>query len=149
MAVALGGGLGGPLKEEDPPWAWLDPLWWLEDWLPPCCPTLPLSLELALSDLAWEETVSLSRVECCHCSWLFLRTAEEIVFVGVSPRLTRLSPWNHGFTREAGADRGTGAGRFGGGTVWAGSPWVFLPLPLLLFFLATFSAEETAQDGTL
>ena len=33
--------------------------------------------------------------------------------------------------------------------MWAGSPWVFLPLPLLLFFLATFCAEETAQDGTL
>ena len=32
--------------------------------------------------------------------------------------------------------------------MWAGSSWVFLPLPLLLFFLATFSAEETAQDGT-
>ena len=33
--------------------------------------------------------------------------------------------------------------------MWAGSPWVFLPLPLLLFFLATFCAEETAPDGTL
>ena len=64
--MALGGGLGGPLLEEVLLaflWPWSEPLWWLEDWLPPCCPTLSLSLELALSDLAWEETVSLSRVE--------------------------------------------------------------------------------------
>ena len=52
VAVALGGGLGGPLREGDPLRPWPDPLWWLEDWLPPCCPTPPLSLERAPEDLA-------------------------------------------------------------------------------------------------
>ena len=32
--------------------------------------------------------------------------------------------------------------------MWAGSPWVFLPLPLLLFFLLAPCTKETAQDGT-
>ena len=35
-----------------------------------------------------------------------------------------------------------------GGLVWAGSPWDFLPLPLLLSFFLAMSAKDTAQDGT-
>ena len=41
--MALGAGLRGPMEEED----FLGPcgvlLWWLEDWLPPECPTPPWS----------------------------------------------------------------------------------------------------------
>ena len=33
----------------------------------------------------------------------------------------------------------------GGRGLWGGSPWVFLPEPLLLFFFATLLAEEKAQ----
>ena len=34
-----------------------------------------------------------------------------------------------------------------GGVVFGGSPWVFLPLPLLLFYLAEPAAEETVFVG--
>ena len=33
-----------------------------EDWLPPWCPTPPLSLGLVPEDMAWEEGLSFSRV---------------------------------------------------------------------------------------
>ena len=52
VVVALGAGLGGPKPGEDLFWPWLVLLWWLEDWLPPECPTPPWSLGLVPLDLA-------------------------------------------------------------------------------------------------
>ena len=33
----------------------------------------------------------------------------------------------------------------GGGVIWGERPWIFLPLPLLLLFLAALVAEDMAQ----
>ena len=52
VAVAEGGGLGGPKLAEDPFWSWFVLLWWPEDWLPPECHTPPQSLGLVPLDLA-------------------------------------------------------------------------------------------------
>ena len=48
---------------------------------------------------------------------------------------------------EAGKEVLAGWGSMGGDVVCGGSPWVFLPLPLLLFFLGAPAAEDTALDG--
>ena len=47
----------------------------------------------------------------------------------------------------AGKEVLAGLGLKGGGVVCGGSPWVFLPLPLLLFFLAEPAAQETSFIG--
>ena len=65
VAVVLGGGLGGT-KHKGEPWPWLVPLWWLEDWELPWCPTPPWSLGLAPLDSAWTE-VELPPWAVCWC----------------------------------------------------------------------------------
>ena len=52
MVVALGAGLEGPLREEVLVGPCKDLLWWLEDWLPPECPTPPWSRGLMPQDWA-------------------------------------------------------------------------------------------------
>ena len=39
VVVKLGASLGGPMEEEDLVGPCVVLLWWLEDWLPPECPT--------------------------------------------------------------------------------------------------------------
>ena len=50
----------------------------------------------------------------------------------------------------AGCTAGTGdevaeGAETGGGATWGYRPWIFLPLPLLLLFLAVLAAEDMAQ----
>ena len=53
-----------------------------------------------------------------------------------------------GYTAGTDSEVSEGA-EAGGGATWGERPWIFLPLPLLLLFLAVLLAEDMAQEMAL
>ena len=118
----------------------------LEDWLPPWCPTPPLSLGLVPENLAWEEGLSFSRVKTVTLLQPVRRSGRRLcywsLFCFPHPGEQKLSPADPKQELVA-----------GGGLGWGGSPWIFLPSPQLpLIFKATWaslSLGETAGTGLI
>ena len=144
--AANGAGLGRPELVENS-WPWCVPPWQLEDWLLPEHPIPPWSRVLLPLDLAWDVCWCLSAVWTSQSLWAGVLEGLILCFsfledFGCFPD-PDLEFWRHLHPLAAGPEVEAAWCWTGGRGLRGGSPWVFLPEPLLLFFFAILLGSFT------